>query len=430
MTRNKDFKKVVRARSAKTGESYASALVQLRGDSGGPAVDVLRSAGLNPETASLARVLAALGVTAPHTGRPFTEAMLLGIGGGIGAAYFLFDYKTFTSVYVGGRINPYVQKSDFTETAAMRLGALKAVSTSTTPRAAEKQLRSALGDGPAIAVVDEALLPFYGWPREMAGATPHTVVVTLDGVEPAVTDLAPEPFRMSWADLAAARGRYRAAKNRLLLLKRPQTPLDLEAAVRAGVADAVRGMLRPPMSNFGLSALERWAQLLVDRKDKKGWPTVFKGGRRLVSALRWLYHWIETSGTGGGNFRAMYSRFLEEAAGVLGKPGLKEVSGTYRDLAAQWTGVARAALPDDAPSLRRLREQLDRRARLIAEKGAGAASQVAALMQEAGEMARLCSDSAPPDLADMDGLLDRLADGVRALARGEREAVRALEAAV
>jgi hypothetical protein len=38
--------------------------------------------GKHPETAALKNVLAYHGVTAPHTGQPFSEEMLLGVGEG------------------------------------------------------------------------------------------------------------------------------------------------------------------------------------------------------------------------------------------------------------------------------------------------------------------------------------------------------------
>lgn len=43
--------------------------------------------GVHPETAALANVLAANQIVAPHTGRPFSEAMLFGISGGLGMGY-------------------------------------------------------------------------------------------------------------------------------------------------------------------------------------------------------------------------------------------------------------------------------------------------------------------------------------------------------
>ena len=61
--------------------------------------------GSNPATTALRSLLAHHGVVAPHSGRPFSEAMLLGIAGGIGAGVFTFHYANegFSSFFLAGR---------------------------------------------------------------------------------------------------------------------------------------------------------------------------------------------------------------------------------------------------------------------------------------------------------------------------------------
>ena len=49
--------------------------------------------GLHPETATLANVLANQGVVSGVTGEPLTEAAILGIGGGLGAGYILWEFQ-------------------------------------------------------------------------------------------------------------------------------------------------------------------------------------------------------------------------------------------------------------------------------------------------------------------------------------------------
>src|SRR5688500_4114204 len=56
--------------------------------------------GTHPETAALANMLAALGVNAPHTNQPLSEAMLLGVAGGLGAGYILWEFKEHGAVKV------------------------------------------------------------------------------------------------------------------------------------------------------------------------------------------------------------------------------------------------------------------------------------------------------------------------------------------
>src|SRR4029079_14473055 len=100
MTTDKAFKRVVRARMAKTGERYAAARRALvEGARDGDHADATTEpvtpsgyrmrGGLHPETATLANVLANQGVVSGLTGEPLTEAAILGIGGGLGSGHTL-----------------------------------------------------------------------------------------------------------------------------------------------------------------------------------------------------------------------------------------------------------------------------------------------------------------------------------------------------
>jgi hypothetical protein len=342
MPRDKDFKRLVRARMGKTGESYTSARAHLRPAAGDQPA---RPHGRHPDTAALARLLAALGVTDPASGQPLSEAMVLGVAGGIGFAYFVFEYEELTTLYLGGRINPYVQKADATEAALARLGVPVEVRRTTGPAAAERQLRSALDQGrPVIATVDRARLHHRAVPAELRGMTPQDVMVELSDGEPVLWDLAPAPIPITWAELAEARAGVRSVKHRLVVAEAPAGPVDLAGAAAAGIADALAGMVDPPMRNFGLPGLAKWAELLTDTRDAKGWPRLLAAPGRQFQLLTWLFDWVETSGTGGGFFRGMYAEFLEEAAGPLDRPELAELAGDYRELAAARTELARSLI--------------------------------------------------------------------------------------
>jgi hypothetical protein len=73
------------------------------GHQAAPAVDAADGAtlfgyrmrgGLHPETATLTNVLANQGVFSGLTGEPLTEASILGIGGGLGAGYILWEFQS------------------------------------------------------------------------------------------------------------------------------------------------------------------------------------------------------------------------------------------------------------------------------------------------------------------------------------------------
>jgi hypothetical protein len=342
MPADKDFKRLVRARMGRTGESYTTARSHLRPDSDPGRPDRFR--GRHPDTAALTRLLAALGVTDPAGGRPLSEAMVLGVAGGIGFAYFVFEYEDLTTLYLGGRINPYIHKRDAAEAALTRLGVPFQVRRTSGPAAAERHLRTALDQGrPVVATVDGARLPSRAVPRELSGMTPQDVLVELRDGEPVLWDLAPVPVPVTWAELAEARAGVRSARHRLVVADAPARPVDLPGAAAAGIADTWTGMLDPPMRNFGVPGLAKWADLLTAPRDPKGWPRLLAAPGRQLQLLTWLYDWVETAGTGGGFFRSMYAEFLEEAAGPLGRPGLTTLAGSYRELATAWTTLAETA---------------------------------------------------------------------------------------
>ena len=92
MTKQKTFKRRVRERMAKTGESYASAREALIG---------AEPAGIHPETSALRFALADAGIE-------ITEALTLIIAGGAGAACMSFHYakEDFTHLHLSGW-NPF-----------------------------------------------------------------------------------------------------------------------------------------------------------------------------------------------------------------------------------------------------------------------------------------------------------------------------------
>src|SRR4029453_8176663 len=135
----------------------------------------------------------------------------------------------------------------------------------------------------------------------------------------------PAPIPVTWAELAEARAGVAPARHRLVVAELPPGAVDLAGAAAAGIADTWRGMLDPPMRNFGVPGLAKWAELLTAPRAPKGWPRLLDAPGRQVQLLTWLYDWVETAGTGGGFFRAMYAEFLEAAAGPLGRPGAARV---------------------------------------------------------------------------------------------------------
>ncbi len=300
MTRDRAFKKIVRARMARTQERYATARAALLGELAKKSPPRAQ----HDQTFALTRLLA--GRDAP------SEAWLLGLGGGVSLQYNAFEYAGAPPlVYIGTRCNPqYAYDAAFVERALDGLGYQAVVAEATSAKKAERQLLEALDNGPVICWVGrEALLDLDA----MGGATPWVVVVhdVEDGVA-GVEDCRAGAIEVSLERLAAARAAVKKQKHRIIGLgaRRPVAKDAVRAAVRRCVEDLDgEVVLGGSKKNFGLAALEKWATLVDDDTDVKGWPRLFGAGYGLLGGLRQIYAWVHAS-TDGAGFRPMYAEFL------------------------------------------------------------------------------------------------------------------------
>jgi hypothetical protein len=102
------------------------------------------------------------------------------------------------------------------------------------------------------------------------------------------------------------------------------TQTQLRAAIPAAIDRAAQAMVASELGEFsGLGAVERLA------KEAGSWPEVAEDWQWCA---RFGYQVIERRGTGGGAFRLMYSRFLEEA-GRPEAPLAAEAAARWSDLA-------------------------------------------------------------------------------------------------
>ncbi|MHB0874886.1 MAG: BtrH N-terminal domain-containing protein [Anaerolineae bacterium] len=382
------------------------------------------------ETGVLRATLEHAGVVAPHTGAPYSEEMLLGLGGGVGCIYFVFEFTHSTWFTLFTRY-AYGQPADFVQHIVERVGATAAVSETGSRKVAFAALKAALDAGrPAIVMVDMASLPYYYLPPEYVKYMSHVVLVC--GIDEAadqvyVGDRGAVPFAVTLDELADARAAITANKNRLTTVAVPRSAPDLRAGVIAGIHDCCDLMQKPRINNLGLPAIAKWADLVANERNKKGWPAVFPPGPKLYRALCDTYHGIETSGTGGGGFRRMYAGFLDEAAAILAEPGLRDVAEQYRGLARRWSDLAQAALPDSVPLLRQTRELMDRRCRVMEEQGGNGISELEGIGAALAALGEQAAEAFPLTVGEARDLYASLRNRLLALHAAEQTAVEALQ---
>ncbi|MEV7226241.1 BtrH N-terminal domain-containing protein [Polymorphospora sp. NPDC051019] len=435
MTGKKQLKERIRARMAATGERYLTARRHVVTDQPAPTVDrgwTLRG-GVHPESANLANVLAHHRVR--HDGAPLSEAMLFGIGGGLGAGYILWEFAAHRTCWVTLGFRNRWQYQTWTPDTLARIGIPAEVHRTAGARGAAAALDAALDAGrPAIVLPDRQLVGYWHLPAHHDGHGGHPVVAyARAGGGIRVDDRNLRPLTVDRADLDRARARVVSYKN-LLIEARPAAGLELDGAtvrgaVVAGLADCA-AHLSAPSTSFSLPAWRKWSRLMTDGRNAKGWPKVFADGAGLTGALLSIWEAVSPAGITGGNLRGLYATFLREAAGLLDSPELVEAAEAFDAAAGAWHEVAEAALPASVPAFARMRElTAELGGAVVADGDAGRDTAAAAAAGLAG-LSREYAEVPPLDSA---GIADLFAATGRALAEAyalEVAAVGKLAAAV
>lgn len=395
--------------------------------------------GLPWATGYAVNALAYQGVKAPHTGKPYTEAMLMGINGGLSAGYFVFEYTGYDPHL------HFLTRYIFTEETGAyfeRLGIPITTRKTTDPEKGVANVVSALAKGqPAIVWLDMARLDYnYGMSNTFTAADNADIwminPVLVYGYDQAagrvqIADRAHVGLEVSAESFARARARIAKTKHRMMTIDAPN-PDKLPAAIQAGIQgciDIFSGKSPSPV-NFGFEGYKKWARMLTDGKGKNVWAKQFAPGARMYSGLTTAYQTIELFFTGGRGARHIYADFLDEAAVVLEKAALREVAAKFRASAGCWDALSAALLPEQVAPLREARELMTRNYDLfVAQGGASLPERRQIVAQLAALKERMKADF-PLGEAEAAAMRANLAERVMAIHDAELVALEMLKAAI
>ena len=264
-------------------------------------------------------------------GVEISEEMAFGLGAGACFYYVVLDEHS-PSRFTNGRAARL--EENFLELT----GAPLRLRTEADPDASWKLAREAIDEGrPVLLLTDLYYLDHYGRSAHFPG---HAVV------------LAGYDEELAWVSDTAFEDLQTTSIEGLREARHSQQPIfpleghaidvpdgtqldrdDLLAHAPKAIERAAGRMLEPPLGECeGLPALRRFAADVGD------WPEAAEDWQWCA---RFLYQVIERRGTGGGNFRKMYSRFLEEAG--------YEESAIASEAAEDWTGLSLAARTASEP---------------------------------------------------------------------------------
>ena len=389
------------------------------------------------ETGSVHNVLAYQGTEIPETGRAISEAMLMGISGGAAFGYFVFDYKD-TDPHVA-----LLSRNTFDplDTLLERLGIPQDLFRTTDPHKGERNLIEVLEGGrPAIVWADLFGLPYNAFaPDEQMWAMMPVVVYGYEGGEVNIADRSRRPLSTTMEEMATARARVKKDKFRVLALDAPDLN-KLPGAIQKGIWQCIALYTELPpkggRDNFGFAAYEKWAKMLTNTRNKQSWERNLAPGSRMYAALAGFgyqpgaFGWARTFPSNQVDDRYLYAAFLDEAALILGKPGLKLAGAQFRVSGDAWRKLSEALLPDEVPLLKEAKHQMLSRRDLFVNEGDNALDEIEAANARLREIHALATDEFPMSGEEVTAMRQRLAADVREISDIEREAIDLLQAAM
>jgi len=272
-----------------------------------------------------------------YNDHPISEEMLLGLGDGVG---FVYWHMKGTDPFLGGRGNGRPGQG-FETCAGERTGVLIKEHTTASARKAEQSLLALLDAGqPVMLQVDMGFLPYFDFGGHDYHFGGHVVVAC--GYDPAsrqvlVADRDEELHPISMDDLEMARGStYKPfpPKHRWYTFDFSRKRQPAADEVRQAIAEQSTEMLEPPISNLGVKGIRKAARSALK------WPDLMEE-KALRGTLFNTFVFIDAmGGTGGGLFRYMFSRFLCEAAEIVGGLRLEESAEAFHHMGDRWQEVA------------------------------------------------------------------------------------------
>lgn len=275
-----------------------------------------------------------------HAGHPLSEEMLLGLGAGIGFVYWQMNFGGEPSVFIGGRANLKNFYQDVAGRTGVRIAEMR---TASAKKAEEVLLQSLTKEQPVMLGADMGFLPWFDFPSGYHFGGHTFVACGLNGDAILGSDMDAKAVGVkkgfyapiSLQQLRKARGSsFKPFPPKNLWLdfdfghfREPDTKAIAEAIVQT--ADA---QLHPPIKNFGVKGMRHAASQLLK------WPALFNDSQLRANLFN-LYIFIEIGGTGGGAFRAMYARFLDEAASLARRSEWAEAAEDFRESARRFSAI-------------------------------------------------------------------------------------------
>jgi hypothetical protein len=268
-----------------------------------------------------------------NKGLDITEALVFGISSGIFFGYF-HKMKSFTFPTFIVRNKPGQMRSNLSK----RLGIKFHTRKFRKAEEGQKALDDLLAKGIPVAVqVDFFYMDYIpSWERVhinvhfivIAGKNENNYIVS-DSYYPRLVELNAESLRK-----ARFAGGNMSPKGFLFYPEYIPEKINLEKAIIKGIRKTCFNMLKLPVPFIGIKGIRLFAKKIHE------WPSRARDIEHLSHEIMKINILLEDQGTGGAGFRFLYATFLQQAAEILKKPLLNELSKEMMEIGDGWREIS------------------------------------------------------------------------------------------
>ncbi|MCK0130954.1 BtrH N-terminal domain-containing protein [Flavobacteriaceae bacterium F08102] len=266
-----------------------------------------------------------------HQGYEVSEPMVFGIGSGLFFVYLPFLKVNYAPVF-SYRPMPGLIFKRFAKRVGIQIKSHKFKHPEEAEKVLEEELRKNNPVGLQVGVFnltyfpDEYRFHFNAHNMVVYGKEDDRYLIS-DPVMEDTTSLSSKEL----SKVRFAKGAFAPKGHMYYPVSYPEQ-LELDEAILKGIKQTCRDMLAP-VPIVGVKAMR-----LVAKKIRK-WPAK-KGTKVANHYLGQLVRMQEEIGTGGGGFRFIYAAFLQEAAPIINKPVLRELSTEMTQIGDAWRDFA------------------------------------------------------------------------------------------
>jgi hypothetical protein len=268
-----------------------------------------------------------------HGGLSITEPLVFGIASGIFFGYF-HKMKSFTFPTFIVRNKPGQMRTNIEKRTGVRF---KTYDFKDPARGQQTLDQLLLQNIPTAAQVDFFYMDYVpSWERVHINV--HFLVVA--GKEDSKYNISDAYFpRMVELDAASLeKGRFAGGnmspKGFIFHLDKLPSDIDYKKAITKGISKACFYMLKITIPFLGIKGMRMFGRKIVE------WPKFARDTEHLSHEIMKINILLEDQGTGGAGFRFMYATFLQQAASIINKPELKELSGELMKIGDGWREIS------------------------------------------------------------------------------------------